>query len=70
MTKQTARIENWAILFGFIIGNIRNHPRQDEFNPEELQSSSRIIGSTIGFKEGDFVETLNTLYKLGKPRKG
>ena len=63
--KATADIHNWVALPNkddprYLIGEVRNHPRQNEFSTK-VQRTSRIM--TYDFRNG-VVETENTIYKL------
>lgn len=57
-----ARIENWYVVAGHLIGEIHDHPRQDQFRAR-VQITSRIVSAD--FSAG-WARTENTLYLLGK----
>lgn len=65
--KPTVHIENWRELFAgtggsdatILTGNVLDHPR---FASGTFVYTSRVLG-----KEGNRVETRNTIYILGKP---
>lgn len=63
MSKQTARIENWMRSGNQLIGSVRDHARQGDFNPNHVQRTSDLISFD---EEAGVAETLNTIYTLGK----
>lgn len=60
--KPEARIENWIHVGGVLFGNVKNHYRQEEFNPDSGQRTSRV--QRYNEAEG-WAETRNTFYILG-----
>ncbi len=66
MNKPTAEIERWSVMAGCLMGHIVNHNRQIEFK-KDMQLTSPLLHPRRKMKEGDTVETENTLYELGKP---
>lgn len=63
-------IDNWHKLADGLVGKVRNHPRQDEFDPENVQWTSpikNILTDYDDWKEGDLVESHSGhTYRLGK----
>lgn len=64
--KPVVKIENWRIVnfpddASFLIGHVTNHPR---FPPDYYIRTSKIVKMDLDFL---IVETLNTVYELGKP---
>ena len=71
MVKQTARIENWVKIKGylggeFLEGKVLDHPKQANFDYWDWQHTSRL--ASIDEEKG-IAETLNTIYTLGKKRE-
>lgn len=66
MSKQKARIENWVMVGrpgnGYLIGEIRDHPRQDSFHSPYQHTSTLLVLD----EENGMAETANTIYVLGK----
>ncbi len=62
MAKQKARIENWQLVAGCLMGNVSKHSRQRDFNPEGPQMTSQIISLN---EDIGVAETENTIYTLG-----
>lgn len=63
MSKPTVRIENWRIADNSLIGDAYGHPRFKDGTPVR---TSTIMEIPMMPEEGNTVETMNTLYKLGK----
>lgn len=61
MSKQHARLENWMKVGDSLIGQIREHPRQEDFK-KEFQRTSRLVRFD---PDSGVAETENTLYTLG-----
>lgn len=61
MSKQQARLENWVLFGDTLIGQIADHPRQEDFK-KEFQRTSRLVRFD---PENGIAETQNTLYALG-----
>lgn len=64
MSKPEVRIENWYVVVKRIHGDAYGHPR---FDDGTAVVTSVIEKPKTPYKEGDVVETRNTLYTLGKP---
>lgn len=60
--KQTARIENWYIIHGVMIGNVFDHPK--------FEDGTVIRTSTIVEQTSTHIETWNTIYTLGDKIQG
>jgi hypothetical protein len=58
-TKPVVQIENWLRAGGYLIGDVKNHPR--------LGNAEGIRTSAIVKMNAAICETVNTLYKLGEP---
>lgn len=65
MIKPEVRIENWYVVVKRIHGDAYGHPRFDDGTA--VVTSVIENKSKTPYKEGDKVETRNTLYTLGKP---
>ena len=70
MVKQTARIENWVKIKGylggeFLEGTVLDHPKQAYFYGD-MQHTSELVSID---EEKGVAETLNTIYTLGKKRE-
>lgn len=64
--KPTAQIRDWMDCGIYLIGKIEGHPNQGWFLGG-LQKTSQIVRRPEVLKEGNSVETENTVYILGKP---
>jgi hypothetical protein len=59
MEKPIATLDKWQDWGDYFMGQVKDHPRQDEFEAE-VQLTSKVI------KRGEgWIETQNTIYKLG-----
>ena len=65
MTKSRASIHEWWDLGFCLVGRITDHPFQDRFHSSK-QATSNIVNRPDELTEGSEVETLNTIYTLGK----
>lgn len=63
MGKPEVKIENWWISGGQLHGEVQDHPR---FDKGTQVTTSRIVEEPFLPEPGDKVETLNTVYILGK----
>lgn len=63
--KQRATLENWWILGNAAFGDVVGHPRLG--NMAGCQTSKLIFAKpAMDYKEGDELESMNTIYLLGK----
>ena len=71
MVKQTARIENWVKIKGylghdFLEGTVLDHPQQEYLDRWGTHHTSELVSID---EEKGVAETLNTIYTLGKKRE-
>ncbi len=64
--KQMAELENWTYLGGVLYGQVYGHPARKD--GEEIRSST-VLSPPDMVKEGNEVETKNTVYLLCKEYK-
>lgn len=62
-SKAVVRIEDWELALGVLWGKVQDHPR---FDKNESVKTSRILKKPRSPKQGDKIETMNTIYILGK----
>jgi hypothetical protein len=61
MGKPKVQIKNWRINNGRLSGEVVDHPR---FDPDTPVTTSAILKRPMNPKDGDSVETRNTIYIL------
>lgn len=61
-TKQTARLDEWDFFGGLLYGKVYGHPG---FKDGEEVRTSPVVSPPDSVKEGNEVETKNTIYTLG-----
>ena len=72
-SKPTADIDNWTLngtpgVHQWLAGQVRNHPNPDGLITEgRYQYTSKVVRMFEDDVGQKWVETLNTLYRLGKP---
>lgn len=59
--KPEVKIKDWRFFEGALRGTAINHPR---FDPDTPVRTSTILKRPMNPKDGDRVETLNTIYVL------
>lgn len=61
MSKPEVKIEDWIVIGDKLYGNAIDHPRFDKGTPVVTSS---IVQEPLLPKEGDTIETRNTIYRL------
>jgi hypothetical protein len=59
-----AKINNWYPFAGSLVGEVTEHPRQEQFHTD-TQRTSLVLG-----KKGNKVITMNSEYELGTSHAG